>query len=95
MLINRKELKSHLDKMEKKRLVDMVLDINAQFPAVRKFIGDMVSPPTIDWKQLYDECREYVIKASLSNKINRIPVPGAADIMVKGIIFAKTPTRSI
>ncbi len=32
--MNRKELKSHLDKMEKKRLVDMVLDINAQFPAM-------------------------------------------------------------
>ncbi len=76
--MNRKELKSYLDKMEKKALADMVLNINSKFPEVRKFISDTVAPPTIDWEQLYDECKDYVIEASLSNKINRIAVPGAA-----------------
>jgi len=76
--MNKKELKVYLDKMNKSELEDIILDIHANFPRVRELIYDIVNPPVIDWEELYGTCRDYVIEASTSNKINRLAVPSAA-----------------
>lgn len=76
--MNKAELKAHLDKMNKAELEKLLLDIHSNFPRVRDFIYDIVNPPVINWEQLYLECRDYVIEASTSNKINRLGVPSAA-----------------
>jgi len=76
--MNKKELKTYLDKMNKSDLEDIILDIHTNFPRVREFIYDIVNPPVIDWEELYGTCRDYVIEASTSNKINRLAVPSAA-----------------
>lgn len=76
--MNKTELKTYLAKMSKAELETMVLNIHSQFPRVRELIYDTVNPPVIDWEQLYNTCRDYVIEASTSNKINRLGVPAAA-----------------
>ena len=76
--MNKKELKAYLDKMSKTELEELVLSIHVKYPRVRDYIYDVINPPVIDWEQLYGTCRDYVIEASTSNKMNRIAVPEAA-----------------
>lgn len=76
--MNKAELKTFLAKMKKSELEELILNINSKFHNVRDFIKDTVNPPIIDWEELYDTCRDYVIEASTSHKINRLGVPAAA-----------------
>lgn len=76
--MNKAELKTYLAKMSRSEIETLVLNIHSQFPRVRDFIRDTVNPPVIDWEDLYNTCRDSVIEASTSNKINRLGVPAAA-----------------
>jgi len=76
--MNKTELTSKLNEKTKKDLIEIILKLNAGFPGIRQEIGNLVSPPKIDWEEMYDDCIDPVILVSTSTKINRLGVPSAS-----------------